>query len=147
MGIDNIACVFGVAQLQLLLGHLNKRNRTGQLIQFDRDCVESTVRTGVCLLATPLVTRMPHCPNTWMTSVFKFLHSVGGTIDTNSRRVIPVQGENDHYIMQLTIDSNFSAEAIQQCCLWLQVTTLADVTQTDRQRLETWAYSRSAERR
>ena len=49
--------------------------------------------------------------------------------------------------MQLAIDGNFCAEPIQQCRLCLQVATLADVTQTDGQKLETWVYSRSKERR
>ena len=40
LGIDDAVCMLGVAQLQLLLGHLNKDDRTGRLIQIDRDFIE-----------------------------------------------------------------------------------------------------------
>ena len=95
VGLDDIVCVLGVAQLLLLLGHMNKQDRTGQIIQIDRDYIELIVGTGAYPLAPPLVTRLPHFPNTWLTSVCKVLHSVGGIVDINSQRVIPVQREND----------------------------------------------------
>ena len=64
LGIDNLTCTHGVAQLQLLLGHLNKRDRTGQLLQIERDYIELVVGTGACPLDTPLVTTLPHFPDT-----------------------------------------------------------------------------------
>ena len=127
MGLDNMVCVHGVAQLQLLLGHLNKRDRTGQLIQIDRDYVELLVGTGVFPLANLSVSSLSHSPTMWVTSICGYLYSVGGAAVTNFKQVISFQRENNHFIMQLAIDSNFCIKSIQQCCLWLQVATLADV--------------------
>ena len=119
LGIDDFTCVHGVAQLQLLLGHLNKRDRTGQLLQIERDYIELVVGTGACSLDTPAVTTLPHCPDTCMMLVCGFLHSVGGSVDTASKQVIPPQRERDQYVMQLAVDRNFDIKAIQRCRLWL----------------------------
>ena len=147
LGIDDIVCVLGVAQLQLLLGHLNKQDRTGQLIHIDRDFIEQVVKTGKCPLANPAITTLPHCPNTWITSVSRFLHSIDGKVITTSRRIIPLQRENDKYIMQLAIDGNFCVRSIQQCRMWLQAATLADISHADGRRLEAWAYVQSTKGR
>ena len=37
LGVDDLPNMQGVAQLQLLLGHLNKQDRTGQLIAIEQE--------------------------------------------------------------------------------------------------------------
>ena len=68
-------------------------------------------------------------------------------MDMASRQVILTKRENNHYIIQLAIDGNINAKAVQQYQLWIQAKTLADITHTDGQQLEAWEYLQISEGR
>ena len=46
LGIDDLPTIHGIAQLKILLGHLNIADRTGRIIEFDRDHLELTIGLG-----------------------------------------------------------------------------------------------------
>ena len=46
LAIDGIIFAQGIAQLQLLLGHLKKSDRTRSIIEIDRDHIEMTIWVG-----------------------------------------------------------------------------------------------------
>ena len=51
LGIDNLPTIYGVSQLQLLLRHLNMGDRTGRIIEIDRNHLELTIGLDTCPLA------------------------------------------------------------------------------------------------
>ena len=48
--------------------------------------------------------------------------------------------------MQLALDGNYDLKLIQQCCLWLQVGTVANISNSNRNRIEKWAFSKKGRR-
>ena len=133
----------GIAQLQLLLGHLNKQDRTGLLIEIDLEYLELLIGLGKCPLYWPETTRYKYVPNTWLTSIGHFLHSNEFRVETRTKRIFRLQRENDLFLMQLAIDGRFNLNHIQQCRLYLQVATLADVSNAEGTRLEKWAMTKT----
>ena len=127
LGIDEFSSVHGVAQLQLLLGHLNIQDRTGTLIEIERDYLELLAGLGKCPLAHPIITQYEYLPNTWITSICSFLHHTNSQVIVRSQRIITIQRENDQFLMELAIQGGYKLELVQQCRLWLQVATLADI--------------------
>ena len=127
LGIDNMAMVQGISQLQLLLGHLNKPDRTGTLIKIALSYLELEIGLGKCPLGYPHTTTLEHVTMTWTTSIGHFLHRMGCRVEVRSDRLMTHQRKDDKFLMQVALDGNFKIKLIQQCRLWLQVYTLADI--------------------
>ena len=127
LGIDNFSTIQGVSQLQLLLGHINKRDRTGILIEIDRDYLELVIGLRKYPLQYPQVTTLVHSSQTWITSIGKFLNRSSCWVETRARQVIPLQRDNNQYIMQLAMDSKINLALIQKCWLQKQVATIVDI--------------------
>ena len=139
LGIEDLPTMQGISQLQLLLGHANKQDRTATLILIERDYLELTIGVGRCPLLEPYIATLEHVPDTWMTSICSFLHKNNSSVEIRHTRVVPVQQDQDQYIMQLALDGNYNLRLIQQCRLYLQAATLADIINADRTQLEEWA--------
>ena len=75
LGIDDMTMVQGIAQLQLLLGHLNKADQTGTLIKIAVSYLELEIGLGKCPLGHPHTTTLEHVTMTWVTSVALSTHN------------------------------------------------------------------------
>ena len=53
--------------------------------------------------------------------------------------ILKRQRRNDHFLMQIAIDGRFNLTLIQQCRLFLQVNTVADISTAMGTQLETWS--------
>ena len=74
---------------------------------------------------------------TWIVTLAAFLQRCHRRIVTNTKRVVEPQRDNDVYLMTFTNDMGKNKRAaIQRCCLYLQVTTLADVSDITGTRLD-----------
>ena len=142
LGIDDLPTLQGVAQLQLLMGHLNKADRTGDLIEITLGSLEMEIGLGKCPLWYPHTTTLEHVSDTWVSSIGRFLHRLKCRVETRTTRQVEVQRENDYFIMQLALDGNFNLPLVQQCRLWLRVSTVADISDASGRRLEKWALRR-----
>ena len=142
LGIDDLPTLQGVAQLKLLLGHFNRADRTGDLIEITLGTLEMEIGLGRCPLWHPHTTTLEHVSDTWASSIGRFLHRVDCRVEAQTRRQVGKQRENDQFIMQLALDGNFDLPLIQQCRMWLQVATMADVSDASGRRLESWAFKR-----
>ena len=74
LGVDDLPTMQGVAQLQLLLGHINKQDSTGKIITIKWDHLELVIGMGKCPLQEPHIALLKHVPRTWITSICDFLH-------------------------------------------------------------------------
>ena len=60
-------------------------------------------------------------------------------VEARTTRQVEFQRENDKYLMQIAMDGNLNLRLIQQCRLWLQVCTLADICDASGRKVEKWA--------
>ena len=60
LGIDNLPSIHGVAQLHLLLGHVNMGDRTSKIIEINCNHLELIIGLGTCPLADPHSTSHNH---------------------------------------------------------------------------------------
>ena len=74
---------------------------------------------------------------TWIVTLAAFLQRCRGRIVTNNKQVVEHQCDNDVYLMTFTEDmGKRERAAIQRYLLYLQVTTLADVSDITGTRLD-----------
>ena len=139
LGIDEFPTTQGIAQLQLLLGHLNVWDRTGKLIAITLGTLELEIGLGKCPLWHPHTTTLEHVTPTWLTSIGEFLHRTGCRLEIRAERQMEVQRENDRFIMQIALDGKYDMRKIQQCRLRMQVCTLADICDASGRKVESWA--------
>ena len=115
LGIDDMAMVQGITQLQLLLGHLNKTDCTGTLIIIALSYLELENGLGKCPFGHLHTTTLEHVTMTWITSIGHFLHRTGCQVETRTDRTAKQQRKNDGFIMHVALDENFNLKLIQQC--------------------------------
>ena len=138
--------VQGIAQLQLLLGHLNKTDQTGTLIKIAVSYLELEIGLGKCPLGYPHTTTLEHVTMTWVNFVAHFLHTTGCCVELRTDRQVKKQRKNNKFIMQVALDGNYNLRLIQQCRLRLQVCTLADICDAAGRRVEKWAFHNKGRR-
>ena len=97
LGINDMAMVQGIAQLQLLLGHLNKTDQTGTLIKIALSYLELEIGLGKCPLGHPHTTTLEHVTMTWITSIAHFLHKTGCRVEIRTDRPVKQQRRNDNF--------------------------------------------------
>ena len=136
LSIDDLPTMQGVAQLQLLLGHVNKQDRTGTLICIERDYLKLVIGLGKCLLREPHIAALDHAPSTWITSICGFLQQHKSEVELQHKKVVALQRNGDALIMQLATDGYYNLKLIQQCRLYLKFVTLADVINIAGNKLE-----------
>ena len=121
----------GSSQLRFCMGHVYMLDRIGELIEIVLDMLELTIGFGKCPLEYPQLVDLKYVPETWMTSLCKFLAAIKGKIILNRKRVVTKQRTNDKFLMELANKAEFDTNKIQQVRMWLQVTTLADISSED----------------
>lgn len=136
--IDDAYHMQSIAQMKYFLGHTNMGDRTGDLIQIAVNYLELVSGIGGSPLLYPHNLQHPHVPQTWVKGLVVYLHKIRGKIELRREAVLHRQQINNQYLMQIEIDSRFNLELIQQCCLYLQVNTVADISTVQGNQIETW---------
>ena len=126
-----------MAQLEMYVGHCRCQDQTGDLLLIEKDYVELILGQGVCPLEHPESVAVDYVEQTWIVTLAAFLQRCRRRIVTNTKRVVEPQCDNDVYLMTFTeYMGKRGREAIQCCRLYLQVTTLADVSNITGTRLD-----------
>ena len=112
--VDDPYHLKSTAQMKFFLGHTNIEDTTGDLIKIAVDYIELISGIGGSPLQHLHVLRHSHIPSNWVTSLAKYLHEIGGTIEMWRKLILFLQRENDQYIMQIAIDGRFDLQLIQQ---------------------------------
>ena len=95
----------------------------------EKDYVELIIGKGVCPLEHPASVAVDYVEQTWIVTLAAFFQCCRRRIVTNNKRVVKPQRDSDVYLMSFTDNMGKSEQAaIQRCRLYLQVTTLADVS-------------------
>ena len=70
----------GIAQIQLILGHLRKNEEFGVLTNIILETLQLVIGSSLPLFHYPLTQVLKFCTSNWLLNVWKFLISIHGTI-------------------------------------------------------------------
>jgi len=129
----------GIRQIRLLIGHLRRGDQTSQLLLVAMTIMQLRVGSQVLFLNLPYSKYAGWIENTWLSSLWQFLHK------TNLRIMIPgvplprAKREHDFFLISEFLYKGFKKgelELINQCRLYHQVITLADIAVADGSRID-----------
>jgi len=141
IGLQNLHTEQGIQQTLHIIKHLHDHTHLGS---FTKVTIKAhQIYTGISKPILEDTTTLPWMPNQWITNVWAFLHKISGTIHLQQPWVIPLLRQHNHHIMKDLLDAGYSANDLQtlnNCQMFLQVTTLAEISDHTRNRLLTEAY-------
>ena len=98
----------------------------------EKDYVEMLIGLGHCPLENPERAAVDYVENSWILALAKFLQRCGGSILTNTKRVVEKQRDNDVFLMDHAgMLSAGDRMKIQECRLFLQVMTIGDISNVE----------------
>ena len=111
-------------------------------MRIEKSFIELLLGQGKCPLQHPEVAMDTWFTLSWIQKLGQFLCKCDSSIETNGERVIRTQREKDRNIMDC-VDSLGPAEKdkIQQCRLYLQVQTLADICTANGKNIQNGFYN------
>jgi hypothetical protein len=124
----------GCGQLRLLLGHLRRRDETGQLILIAISHLQLQVGSAKPFFTLPYPHYARWIDSTWLTAIWKHTVQLQMQVEVEHHWLPTLTRENDIMLMDLFMTLNFShsqLKLINNCRLFLQVLTLSDITSAD----------------
>ena len=139
----------GILQIKLLLTESRRSSMAGGLLFIALQWAQFTLGTS-----TPLLEDTEPClysESKWITSIQTFLVRFGIQITYQQSYVLPLQRENDAYLMELFKQngtySDQELHRINHCRLFLQVLSLADIVTADGSKIAFHATFQGSSRR
>ena len=123
----------GIAQIQLLLGHLRKNEEIGVLTNILLETLQLVIGSSLPHFHYPLTQVLKYCTHNWFLNVWDFLLSIHGTIHLERAWKLELQRTNDvslmdSFMMHVPHLPPQDLKCLNACCIFLQVITLADIT-------------------
>jgi hypothetical protein len=128
----------GFGQLKLLVGHLKLRDETGNLVLIAISHIQIQVGSGSKNFTLPYPHYAKWVEQNWLTLIWKHTHQLHITVDVEHHWIPKLTRENDIFLMDEFMKYNFTPyhmKLINQCRLYLQAITIADITAADGKRL------------
>jgi hypothetical protein len=131
LGLLDLYTEQGNSQIKLIITHLRSRSYLSDSIII----LLESFQVAAGIIGSPLVntTFISYVDSPWIQSVQQFLFSINSTIHIPQLKSILPLRQNDRAIMDLPTTHNFSKselEIINACRIYMQVTTLAEITNT-----------------
>ena len=98
-GFTNTWTNQGIAQLQLLLGHLCKNEEIGELTNILLETLQLVIGSPLPLFHYPLTQVMKFCTHNWLLNIWEFLLSIHSTIHLERAWILELQRTNDVSLM------------------------------------------------
>ena len=121
----------GVGQAMIFIRHWRQHSVAGKLLRCALSWTHMTAGTSRSIL-TDVHTPMPHLESKWIASLRTYLAAINATIEVDDPGILPLQRENDSYIMDHILASHQFKPAqirrINYCRLYLQAVTVSDIT-------------------
>ena len=130
----------GIGQLQLFLRHWRQpETQAGRLSRIAVHWTQFHCGTSKSFLED-VRTKHPHTSSKWHASLRAFLNHSGTTLLLDDKGVLPIQRQYDTHIMDRILASGMYKEDeirfINNCRLYLQATTIADLAHPDGETLD-----------
>ena len=129
----------GIGQLRLLIGHLRRGGETSRLLLIAISVMQQRIGSSILFFNLPYPRYEGWTEKTWLTSLWKFLHITNVMIEMSDVPIPKIQREHDFFLMSEFIHLGFKKgdlELINQCRLYHQVFTAADIMVADGTRLD-----------
>ena len=132
LGSTNTWTDQGIAQIQLLLGHLRQGQDIGQLLQVLMETLQMVIRSSLPFFHYPIQQILKFCNRNWLLNVWEFLLSIQGKIHLENAWTLVPQCIHDVFLMDAVLDHipSFPPKILKcfnACRIFLQVFTLADI--------------------
>jgi hypothetical protein len=98
-GFTNTWTNQGIAQIQLLLGHLRKNEEIGKLTHILLETLQLVIGSSLPLFHYPLTQVLKYCTRNWLLNVWEFLTSIQGKIHLERAWKLELQRTNDVSLM------------------------------------------------
>jgi len=129
IGMNNLYTEQGLAKVLQVLKHLRAKTTLGTLLTITIQAYQ--LQVGISRNVLEDTMPLPWMPDRWLNNLRSFLHSLGGTIKLENKWKIPKLQENDRHLMSNFLNANIPQHdltKLNNCQLYLQVTTLAKIT-------------------
>jgi hypothetical protein len=122
----------GINQLNLFIGHSRLKGDMKKILRILVKNLQLVIGLEETPFQYPFARIERFCEHIWLTSLWKFIDSIDGTLHIEDPWLLRKQRVNDRFIMQAILTSNLnlpskSLKRINACCLFLQVLTLTDI--------------------
>jgi hypothetical protein len=155
MSVSKLWPLQGSTKNKLLIGHLRKSDNVGTNLQVELDCLQ--LQAGVLwdvLSREGTMIRKYVDKKCWTSHLWEFNDRYGLTVKREDKAWLLPQREHDQFIMEaltnLPAATSKRLRGAQCCQLFLQVTTLADITNSAGTKLSKWVtnprYSQPSQR-
>jgi hypothetical protein len=142
LGMDHMAAVQGVAQLQYLIGSLRTQDNTGDLYQMLLEYTQLECGTNTSILEADFTTYEPTIlTKNWITECWRYLSLCKSTlaitglwVPTKAR-----QGDTafkDEFLKQDMTEAQM--KDVNRCRIYLQVFHISDITDLSGNNIEEW---------
>jgi hypothetical protein len=133
IGFTNTWTDQGIAQVQLLMGHLRQQGEIGQLTIILLEILQLDIGSVLPLFSYPLSQVLKYCQRTWLLNVWDFLVSIEGTMHLEHKWNLAIQQTHDVFLMDAIMNHtpHFPPKVLKQmnaCPIFLQVLSLADIS-------------------
>ena len=133
IGFTNTWTDQGIAQVQLLMGHLRQQREIGQLTIILLEILQLVIGSVLPLFSYPLLQVLKYCQRTWLLNAWDFLVSFEGTIHLEHKWTLAIQQTHDVFLMDAIMNHtpHFPPKVLKQinaCRIFLQILTLADIS-------------------
>jgi hypothetical protein len=142
MSISELWPLQGSTKNKLLIGHLQKSDNVGTNLQVELDCLQLQAGVSWDVLSREGTLIRKYVDKCWTLHLWEFNDRYGLTVKQEDKAWLLPQREHDQFIMEaltnLPAATSKRLRGAQCCRLFLQVTTLADITNSARTKLSEW---------
>ena len=121
----------GIGQLTFLIRHLRTPGQVHDLLEIALSWFQFCAGVGYPILLYPEKS-ISHLEGHWLVSIRQFLASIEGSLELTSTHIPALQRSGDAFLMEKACSSRLFSPAdlrkLNYCRLYLNVTTLSDVT-------------------
>jgi hypothetical protein len=142
MSISELWPLQGSTKNKLLIGHLRKSDIVGTNLQVELDCLQLQAGVSWELLSRKGTMIQKYVDKCWTSHLWEFNDRYGLMVKREDKAWLLPQCKHDQFIMEAL--TNLPAATVKrlwgaQCCrLFLQVTTLVDITNSAGTKLSEW---------
>ena len=140
VGIKHLYVEQSIEQIKAFTQHTRLSSPLGKTIQINLDWVQLIAGTHQPVLVD--TKKLPHIEGEWFVSIRTFLRSIKGEIRQTTGWRPQLERLHDQCLMDiLTPPSKTDAIRINRCRIYLQATTIADITCEDGTRINDYAWT------
>jgi hypothetical protein len=121
----------GLSRIEILHDHLGQKSMTDELLQTSIEAAKVEVGIGRNLFQLDYDLYEPIVTDCWVKATWQFAHEHQIDIKDSTTKNLHLHRENDVFLMEIFAHQGYSKETlkkINRCRLYLQVTTLSDIT-------------------